>query len=288
MKSLFRRLAGKFHGADGHRLLRHVRHKHLGSGETPRRRKAQGNARQDKPQVTRTSKRSGAYKLLRFPQETAPSEPAVTVGQFTRNLGWLGMSAGVIRITRLLTTIVLARFLSQYDYGLAAIVLTTNEFVRVFTRNGVGVRLIQAKAEDVESLAQSAYWLNWVVFVGLFIIQCLVAFPLAWFYGDNQLIIPVCAMGIGLLLIPHGLVQVALIQRENRFKTIALVEMIQISTDNILSLIFALAGWGMWAIVLPKILVAPIWVIKYLDRINLTFCRGREQGTGKGEKNITE
>ena len=68
-------------------------------------------------------------------------------------------------------------------------------------------------------------------------------------------------MGIALLLLPHGLVQVALIQRENRFKVIALVQMLQISTDNILSLIFAIAGWGMWAIVLPKILVAPIWVI---------------------------
>ena len=181
--------------------------------------------------------------------------------QFIRNLGWLGMSGGAIRVTRLLTTVILARFLSQYDYGLAAIVLTTNEFVRVFTRNGVGIRLIRAEAEELESLAQSAYWLNWAVFIGLFAIQCIAAFPLAWFYGDNQLILPICTMSIGLLLIPHGLVQVALIQRENRFKAIALVEMIQISTDNILSLILAIAGLGMWAIVLPKILVAPIWVI---------------------------
>ena len=180
---------------------------------------------------------------------------------FTRNLGWLGLSGVVNRLIRLLTTIVLARFLTQYDYGLAAIVLTANEFVRVFTRNGVGVRLIQAEEDKLESLAQSAYWLNWIIFAGLFIIQCLAAFPIAGIYGDRQLILPICAMGIALLLLPHGLVQVALIQRENRFQVIALVQMLQISTDNILSLIFAIAGWGMWAIVLPKILVAPIWVI---------------------------
>ncbi len=183
---------------------------------------------------------------------------------FVRNLGWLSMSGGVNRLTRLLTTVVLARFLTQYDYGLAAIVLTTNEFVKVFTRNGVGIRLIQAEEKNLESLAQSAYWLNWLVFTGLFIIQCLAAFPIAWIYGDTRLILPICAMGVGLLLLPHGLVQVALIQRENRFKVIALVQMLQISTDNILSLIFAIAGLGMWAIVLPKILVAPIWVIVML------------------------
>jgi teichuronic acid exporter len=179
---------------------------------------------------------------------------------FLRNLSWLGLSGAVIRITRLLTTIVLARFLTSYDYGLAAIVLTTNEFVRIFIRNGIGIRLIQAKEENIENLAQSAYWLNWVLAFGLFAIQCLVAVVVAWFYRDRQLILPICAMGVGLLMIPLASVQASLIQRENRFKIIAFVETIQFSTDNILSLIFAIAGWGMWAIVLPKIIVPPIWV----------------------------
>jgi teichuronic acid exporter len=179
---------------------------------------------------------------------------------FLRNLSWLGLSGATIRITRLLTTIVLARFLTSYDYGLAAIVLTTNEFVRIFIRNGIGIRLIQAKEENIEDLAQSAYWLNWVLAASLFGIQCLVAAIVAWFYRDRELILPVCAMGVGLLFIPLASVQASLIQKENRFKIIALVETIQFSTDNILSLIFAVAGLGMWAIVLPKILVPPIWV----------------------------
>ncbi|MEM6613625.1 MAG: lipopolysaccharide biosynthesis protein [Cyanobacteria bacterium P01_C01_bin.72] len=179
---------------------------------------------------------------------------------FTRNLGWLGLSGAVIRVTRLCTTIVLARFLTKHDYGLVAIVLTVNDLVRVFTRNGIGTRLIQAKAEKIEQLAQSAYWLNWAISLALFIIQCVGAFPLAWFYRDEQLILPICTMAISLLLLPHGLVQAALIQRENRLKAIAVVEMVQFSTDNILSLIFAIAGWGMWAIILPKLLVPPIWV----------------------------
>lgn len=179
---------------------------------------------------------------------------------FLRNLRWLGLSGGVIRITRLLTTIVLARFLSSHDYGLAAIVLTVNDLIRVFTRNGIGARLIQVEEEKLESMAQAAYWLNWTIAISLFMIQCLAAFPLAWFYHDSRLILPICAIAIGLLFIPQGLVQAALIQRENRFKVVAIVEMLQFSTDNLLCLIFAIAGFGMWAIILPKILVPPIWV----------------------------
>jgi len=180
--------------------------------------------------------------------------------KFIRNLGWLGGSGAVIRVSRLVTTVVLARFLNDYDYGLAAIVLTVNEFVRVFSRNGIGTRLIQIEEDNLKELTQSAYCLNWFIFIGLFIVQCLAAFVAAGIYQDDRLILPICLMAINLLIIPHGMVQVALIQRENRFKVIALTEMLQISTDNILSFIFAIAGLGMWAIVLPKILVAPIWV----------------------------
>jgi PST family polysaccharide transporter len=185
---------------------------------------------------------------------------------FVRNVGWLGGSGAAIRVSRLIATVVLARFLTRYDYGLAALVLTTNEFVRVFTRNGVVIRLIQTGVTDLEELAQSAYWFNWAIFVGLFIIQCLAAFPIAWFYRDSQIILPLCVMAINLLTIPLGIIQAALIQREGRFKIIALSDMVQVSTDNILSGIFALAGLGMWAIVLPKIIVAPIWV--YFMRTN--------------------
>ena len=179
---------------------------------------------------------------------------------FTRNVGWLGGSGAIIRVSRLLATIILARFLTKQDYGLAALVLTTNEFVRVFTRNGVVVRLIQTEEENLPHLTQSAYWLNWAMFIGLFLTQCLVSFPIAWFYRDNAIILPICVMGLNLLMIPQGLIQAALLQREGRFKVIALTEMLQISTDNVLSAILAIAGLGMWAIVLPKILVAPIWV----------------------------
>jgi teichuronic acid exporter len=183
---------------------------------------------------------------------------------FLRNIGWLGGSAAIIRVSRLAATIILARFLTPHDYGLAAVVLTTNEFVRVFTRNGIGIRLIQANEKQLEELAHSAYWLNWVIFIGLFVIQSLAAFSIAWFYRDNALILPIIAMALNLLLLPMGMVQVALIQREGRFKAIALTDMLQVCTDNILSAVFAVAGWGMWAIVLPKILVAPIWVYTIL------------------------
>ena len=170
----------------------------------------------------------------------------------------------MIRISRLLATIILARFLTKEDYGLAALVMTINEFVLVFTRNGIGTKLIQADSDHVESLSREAYWLNWLLFIGLFCSQVVTAFAVSWIYQDQRVIVPICVLGLVLLIMPIGLVQASLIQREGRFKVIALAQLAQVSTDNVLSAILAISGFGLWAIVLPKVLVAPIWLVVML------------------------
>lgn len=183
---------------------------------------------------------------------------------FTRNLGWLSVAQAAIRVSRLAATVILPRFLTPHDYGLAALVLTTYEFTQTFTKIGIFAKVIQSDDENLESIAIGAYWLNWLVYAGLFLIQCIAAFPIAWFYQDDQLILPICVLALTLLVSPVGRVQSALIQRENRFKTIAIAQASRYGTANILTAVFAFMGMGMWAIVLPRLLAAPIEFIIYL------------------------
>lgn len=183
--------------------------------------------------------------------------------QFIRNFGWLGISEVSLRVFRLGVTVVLARYLTSYDYGLAAIVLTVNEFTRVFTHVGIGVKIIQAEQQDLEALCNSAYWLNWIIFPGLFIIQCLVAFPVSLLYHENRIILPICVGAITYLMTPISAIQAGLIYRENRMKVAASSNIIQSFVSNILSIIFAFLGMGMWSIILPGVLTSPIWVFVY-------------------------
>jgi teichuronic acid exporter len=181
--------------------------------------------------------------------------------RFIRNIGWMGISELVIRVFRLGTTVILARFLSPEDYGLAAIVLTTHEFIRVFTRNGISDKIVQADASEVEEICRTAYGLNWLIASGLFTVQCLVAFIIAQVYNNPNLVLPICLIAVTYLIYPLASIQTALIRRENQLKILALIFSVQVSVDNILTAILALYGWGMWAIVLPKFLVAPIWIV---------------------------
>lgn len=191
----------------------------------------------------------------------------VLSGQFIRNLGWLGGAELANRIFRLGTTFTLARIFNPYDYGLVAVVLTTNEFATVFTlRSGIGSKIIQAEEQDLKVICDTSYWLNWILCGSLFIIQCIAAFPIAWFYGNNQVILPICICALVYLMLPIFMVQSALIQRENRLNIMALCNVTQSLLANILTIGLAIKGLGMWAVVLPIVLTTPAWiVINYMN-----------------------
>jgi PST family polysaccharide transporter len=182
-------------------------------------------------------------------------------GQFIRNVGWLGAAELVNRIFRLGTTITLARMFSAEDYGLMAVVYTVFDFATVFTlRGGIGAKIVQADEQDVKTVCDTCYWLNWILCGSVFLIQCLAAFLIAQFYGNKQLILPICTVASVYLMFPFFLVNSALIERENRLKITALCNAAQSLFSNIITVILALLGMGVWAIVWSMVLTTPVWI----------------------------
>ncbi|KYC40465.1 polysaccharide biosynthesis protein [Scytonema hofmannii PCC 7110] len=197
---------------------------------------------------------SNKLKLNKFKQTLS--------SQYIRNVGWLGGAELANRVFRLATTVTLARTFSPQEYGLVAVIYTTIEFARVFTlRGGIGGKIIQADSQDVKAICDTAYWLNWILCGAVFIFQCLAAFPIAWFYGDDRLILPLSAVALNYLMLPLFLIQSALLERENRLKISAACNAIQSLVSNTIAVILAFLGMGVWAIVLPMILSTPFVII---------------------------
>ncbi|MFT5609661.1 MAG: teichuronic acid exporter [Arenicella sp.] len=188
--------------------------------------------------------------------------------RFLKNIGWLGLSEGFVRFTRLGTAVVLARVLDPVTFGIAALVLTVNELVHVFNRNGIGAKIVQCDTAELDEIVETAYRMGFVICTSLFVLQCLLAYPIAEYYESPALTPMLQVLALVYLIMPFGLVQSALVQRAQRMKTKALIEGVQIGIDNILTALLAIGGLGAWAIVLPKLLVAPIWLIGYRKAIH--------------------
>ena len=182
--------------------------------------------------------------------------------KFVRNSGWMGVSELLHRISRLVTTVVLARIFSPYDYGLVAVIYTTWSFGNIFTlRNGVGSKIIQANENDLETICVTSYWLNWILCGSIAIVQALAAFPIAKFYGSDELIFPLVTLSLLYLIIPFFLVQEALIRRQNRLKIIAFAKGGLAIATNLITALLAILGMGVWAVVLGMLLAYPVQMV---------------------------
>jgi PST family polysaccharide transporter len=182
--------------------------------------------------------------------------------RFIRNVGWLGIAELVNRIFRLATTVTLARTFSPYDYGMVSIIYTIFDLADVFTlKAGIGAKVVQADEQDIGVISNTSYWLNWILSGSLFIIQCLAAYPIAQFYKNSQLFLPICAIGLIYLIYPFYIIQSTLIQRENRLKITALGNAVQGILSNIILVVFAVLGMGVWAVVWSMVLGYLVWIV---------------------------
>jgi O-antigen/teichoic acid export membrane protein len=181
--------------------------------------------------------------------------------RLARNVGWYGLAELGNRVTRLVTTIVLARWLIPQDYGVAAIAITAFEIVRVIAQNGIGqavVRTHQSKLPGVLRTAHRASWLMCFVSMSLL---CLTGVVASFITGRSELAVMMFCLSGVLFTLPFGQIQAHLIVRDNRLHVLAGIAVVQMALDNALTAIFAIYGFGPWAVVLPKLLTAPIWVI---------------------------
>jgi teichuronic acid exporter len=176
-----------------------------------------------------------------------------------RGAGWMSIAEIGNRVSRILTAVALARAFSLQEFAAMSLVLTTYELVRMFIHNGVGARLVSAHEGELDEVSEAVHRINWLVGVGMFILQLLLARPLAAFYNAD-IASSLAALSVVHLIYPFALTHACLAQRHEQFGLIAGLMFLQITGDNLLTAVMALAGLGVWAVVVPKIVIAIAWV----------------------------
>ena len=177
-----------------------------------------------------------------------------------KSAAWIGGSQVAMRLARILSTIVVARMVVPELLGVAAIALAVNEIAHVFLRNATNSRIIRAEEQEVLSLSDTAYFINWFVGVSIFIVQCLVGFGMSMIYNDITLFYLVSTLSLSYLLLPIAQVHSALNLRQEKIALIATTEIQQTVLDAAMTIVMVLLGFGVWSLILPKILVVPIWI----------------------------
>lgn len=178
-----------------------------------------------------------------------------------RGAGLAGISEAVTRVTRIVTAVALARSMSVTEFGIAAAIMTVHELMRMFIQNGLGTRIVAADDRELPSIAATVYWMNWGLSAALFALQIAIAVPVAQHFGADSMVAPLIVLAFTHIIYPFAMVQVYLAQRSGHWGRVLGATAVQSGADALLTALFALLGFGLWAVVLPRLILAIGWTV---------------------------
>ncbi len=177
-----------------------------------------------------------------------------------QNVGWLGGAEFVNRIFRLATTFILPRYFETKEYALMAILYMFFDFSMVFVRGSIHAKIIQSDENELKNICDTSYWINWLICISAFLIQCGLAYPISKYYESEQLFLPLCLCAVTYLLFPLFMVKASLIERENRIKEVSIIALAQSMSANLMIVFFVVMGFGIWSIAIAMVASTFIWI----------------------------
>jgi len=190
-------------------------------------------------------------RTLRFP----------TAGSFASHLMALGLSDVAQRASRLAVVVVVARNLDAGAIGLAAGAMAASDLLKSLTENGVNQRIIAAPEADLEAACVTGRKIHRAWCLGLFALQVLVGAGVWGATGDALVFGMIVLLAGEYLVMPAGLIHCALAMREGRLARTAAIGGTQVVFANLLTAVLALVLAGPLALVLPRLIAAPVWLI---------------------------
>lgn len=156
--------------------------------------------------------------------------------------------------------IVLARLLTPKDFGLVAMVTAFSYWFMNFGVNGFTEYIIQKQhisKKDVNSI----FWLH--VFLATFLASGFACFGflLVDFYEEPALIGISAAMATSFILHSFFTTHFALLMREMKFASIAIVQLVAVILSIVFAIAVAIGGMGYWAVVTRQLTIPAVSII---------------------------
>jgi O-antigen/teichoic acid export membrane protein len=143
---------------------------------------------------------------------------------------------------------VIARLLAPRDFGLVAMVTTIMGFLRIFQDAGLSTATVQ-RQDITHAQVSNLFWVNVVVGGVITLLVAASAPAIAQFYRESRLVGITLALSITFLLASSAVQHIALLNRQMRFKAIAMINVVSMLAGCLTGIGMALCKYGYWALV---------------------------------------
>ena len=170
---------------------------------------------------------------------------------------WAGASQILKQILQLGIGIMLTRLLTPADFGLVGMVYIFSGFAGIFSELGIGSAIIQKHGISNRELS-SAFWLNVISGAMLTTTMILAAPFLAAFFKEPRLTVLAQVISATFLISSLSIVHFSLLQKEFRFRDIAVIENVSYVIGGVAAIIAALIGFAVWSLVMQVLVTVTV------------------------------
>ncbi len=167
-------------------------------------------------------------------------------------LRWTAGGKAASQLVSWAITLIVVRLLSPQDYGLIAMATVFIAFCLLLNELGLGAALVQAK-DLTDRIRRQAFGLVLSINLSLFLILILASPLIADFFDEQRLraIVPILALQF--MLMSFYVIPNSQLQRDMNFKAISVVGVVADLSNGLVTLILALAGMGVWSLVIGSL-----------------------------------
>jgi len=158
----------------------------------------------------------------------------------------------------------LARLLDPKDFGLVGMVTVFTGVLNLFRDFGLSSATVQRRDVTEEQIS-TLFWINVLVGIILAAILASMAPIVATFYHEPHLVWVTIILATSFVFNGAGVQHMALLERQMRFTTLAVIDIISLGVSTFLGIGMALLGFRYWALVaaaisLPLVSTLCLWV----------------------------
>ncbi len=170
---------------------------------------------------------------------------------------WMGAAKWSTQLISWIGTVVVARLLSPADYGIVSMATVALGLLSLISEFGIGTTIVMQR--DIQGSVLKQFNSVALLLGGAsFAVAAAMAIPLGVFFRSDVLPWVIVAMATTFVINALQIVPAATLRRELRFRTLALIDVARGFLVPMGTVLFALAGFGYWALVGGGILSATV------------------------------
>jgi O-antigen/teichoic acid export membrane protein len=189
-------------------------------------------------------------------------------GRAMRGSAWTIAGYGISQVLRLATNLILTRLLFPEAFGLMALVTVFMQGLVMFSDVGIGPSIIHSKRGDDPNFLNSAWSIQIIRGFILWLASCVIAIPLANFYGEPQLAQLIPVAGLGLMIAGFNPTRLETAHRHLQLGRISIIQIVTQFIGAISAVILVLITHSVWAFVISgliSVFAQLVMYTKYLD-----------------------